>query len=235
MAATLTARNNPSNLATTSDGLIDMLQPHLANTLDGLINMTTHTKPSRSRVPRLVPSETVQQSYLDALARFDAPGPVTTRIPKQSRVSIFHWNDGAKKEAKKEAQTQSKPQSQSNPRRKRVVAYVWVDTTPAEGGEQTGVVFYGGSVWNPTMTVNTMIKRCAEYKCNTLSDVSTALAEIKKEFDHPPPYNRRGEKNTAVGRLRKCPVVFETKATNHIDIRREISRQMYKLGMASQR
>jgi hypothetical protein len=70
-------------------------------------------------------------------------------------------------------------------------------------GDQKNVVFYGGSVYNPfeSTSINT------------------------------PPYNKKGETETAKRRLFLNPVFFSTKSTKRQDIQKEIVKYMFVYGV----
>ena len=149
-----------------------------------------------------------------------------------SRVCIFHWDDGFKsRKGKNESDgkkftlevnrnlqnLQYRPSKVSKSQRlvkRRVVAYVWVDTSTES--ERSGYVFYGGSVYNPMSGFSKM-------------DLELLLVMGSKPPSIPS-YNGKGEKNTAVNRLKTRPVVFKTNATSHAEVRNQISKMLFKVG-----
>jgi hypothetical protein len=157
-----------------------------------------------------------------------------------ARVRLFYWNDDFKPKkfkvpsakvhdaASKTSETSTKkPQSTKTfattlPKRKRVLAYVWVDSSCAnqDRNERQGYVFYAGSVFNPLGGQN-------------LELIVSDLLKGKKVM--VPPYNRKGESATALGRLKTCPVIFKTNATSTKQVRKEIRKYMFSAGNKSER
>jgi len=226
------SRGNP-----TISNLLSLFGIHLLDELSIAMRPRSHTN-------TIIPSAEVLQKYRDALAHHKTGTKTIPHVPKQARVAFFHLNDGDKKKVKAvkntavqdggEVKNTSKRSKNPDTRRNRVVAYVWVDMTEADG-QQKGAVFFGGSVYNPRMTLKNLVRHRALRGTSTLDEISAVLGEIKKEVTHVPNYNRRGESKTALGRLERCPVIFETNATSHEQVRREVERQMFRRGVSAER
>lgn len=187
---------------------------------------------------------TVRDQYLEALSRHTEnvkPPKDTSRV---ARVCFFRWDDGMKsrKPKSRDSTTTSPPSTTkhsaltttttSDLKCRRVVAYVWVDNSLFNESKEEvrqGYVFYGGSVYNPRSVTKQFLQRLRE--CHHVDDMIQLLATGCTV----PPYNKRGEAKTAVSRLKTCPVVFKTTATSHEQVRKEISRHMFREGVKSQR
>lgn len=225
---------------------LDRVNPNLSTLLAPLglhvLDELSIAMQPRSRTNTIAPSAGVMQKYRDALVRHKTGTRTIPHVPKQARVAFFHLNAGDKKKVQGGTETVVKEISKTVPkrskkpdtRRKRVIAYVWVDMTEADGPPK-GTVFFGGSVFNPRMTLKTLVHHRALRGASTLDEISAALGEIKKEVTHVPTYNRRGESRTALGRLERCPVIFETNAISHEQVRRKVERQMFQCGVSSKR
>lgn len=189
-----------------------------------------------------VPPAALSQ-YRDALKRYTTKDS-TKLTPRQARVAFFHWNDGVSEKktlkggddekddktvVKKTSPVSTSKKTAPTQRRKRVIAYIWVDVS--EGDTRKGLVFYGGSVFNPTLTMRTLLQLCVKSRVHTADDLPAFYQTLKSEVSGHHVYNRKGEKETAFGRLRQRPVVFETTATTHAQVRQEIHRQMFTRGV----
>jgi hypothetical protein len=193
-----------------------------------------------------VPPAALEQ-YHDALKRYMSKD-ATKHVPCQARVAFFHWDDGmsekktkvggsGEKKTDDESKTNEKKNGQGSTskktvlshRRKRVIAYIWVDMS--DNNTRKGLVFYGGSVFNPTLSMRTLLQRCVKGRVHTAEELTAFYQSLKDEFSGHHEYNRKGEKETAFGRLLQRPVVFETLATNHAQVRKEIRRQMFVRGV----
>ena len=198
-----------------------------------------------------VPPAALEQ-YHDALKRYMSKD-ATKHVPCQARVAFFHWDDGMSEKKtkvggsgekktddetktdekkmgeKKDGKVSSSKKTVLSHRRKRVIAYIWVDMS--DNNTRKGLVFYGGSVFNPTLSMRTLLQRCVKSRVHTAEELTTFYQSLKDEFSGHHEYNRKGEKETAFGRLLQRPVVFETSAMNHAQVRKEIRRQMFVRGV----
>lgn len=188
----------------------------------------------------ITPSTSIDSQFKTALEKFQSG--VKTYAPREPRVSFFYHND--------QESSVRKPHDPQD--RRRVVAYVWVDVTDVMDGvdatkeqhekksedEQKvrkGIVYYGGSVYNPTPTVRGILKRLIEKKITSKDQLISIINTMKNEYSTPHNYNRVGEKQTALGRLSQRPVIFETSATTHQQVREEIKRMMFSRGVYGKR
>jgi len=243
---------------TLSNTLSDTFSNTLSNSMDfkTLKNIITKFEPMLlENKPNPLPNKidvpsAVQEQYLQALQNHTngvKPPKGGFRTP---RVCLFRWDDGVKPRKSNVLHGQnvtppsalSTPPKQSNvssfgrpklTNHRRVVAYVWVDcsVTSDETKEETrqGFVFYGGSVYNPKFALKDFLKLLRN--CNSVEELNQTLT---KGFTVPP-YNKKGENQTAVSRLSTCPVVFSTTATSHAQVRKEVSKHMFSMGVKSRR
>lgn len=203
----------------------------------------------------VIPNAFVDAQYKTALEKYHKG--VTSFAPREPRVSFFYHNDheteresekkgSAKQVSADKGQTSKKVQRPHNPRdRRRVVSYVWVDTSdtsapgnltnPTNPAPRKGIVYYGGSVYNPTPTVRGVLKRLIEKRITSKEQLMNAIRSMKTEYSSPSNYNRMGEKQTALGRLSQRPIVFETSASTHQQVREEIKRLMFSRGVFGKR
>ncbi len=169
----------------------------------------------------------------------------TTEKKSETMPSVEYWSPSSVLTSEKKGSSDSKKSKESkknkrphNPRdRRRVVSYVWVDVTPSNATtqERKGIVYYGGSVYNPTPTIRGVLKRLIEKRITTKEQLMNTIRTMKIEYSSPSNYNRAGEKQTAFGRLCQRPIVFETSASTHQQVREEIKRLMFSRGVFGKR
>jgi hypothetical protein len=212
---------------------------------------------------QVVPSASVNTQYQTALEKYQ--WGVTSYAPREPRVSFFYHNDHKtdkktdkqtyKDDKKTDKQTKKQTKKPHDPHdRRRVVSYVWVDVSDVVDGSsekkdepttdvasdvnakgRKGIVYYGGSVYNPTPTVRGILKRLIEKKITSKDQLMNVIKSMKAEYSTPVNYNRNGEKQTAFGRLCQRPVIFETTASTHQQVRDEIKRLMFTRGVFGKR
>ena len=132
--------------------------------------------------------------------------------------------------------------------RRRVIAYVWVyadekekldgdrdfkntsETTKDRSDvchyprNSRKMVFYGASVFNPRSVLMDALNNADsdEDRMNLLLNYYNLV--------EPEPYNRKGERQTALNRLQKCPVMFETTVDGEKAIQCEIFKHLFSNG-----
>lgn len=210
---------------------------------------------------QIVPTDDVNAQYKTALNKYQqgVGSKVTpSYVAREPRVSFFYHNDHEScenehkqgsvkditsekkksKELKKSTEESKKSKKPHNPRdRRRVISYVWVDVTPSDLNpqERKGIVYYGGSVYNPIPTVRGVLKRLIEKRITSKEQLMNTINMMKTEYSSPSNYNRMGEKKTAFGRLCQRPIVFETSASTHQQVREEIKKLMFSCGVFGKR
>ncbi len=228
----------------------------ILRTLNSVVEYSDRIEKTEKK--QIVPAEDVDAQYKTALSKYQQgvlSNTTPSYVPREPRVSFFYHNDHESFEnetpEKKGETTEKKGSSDSkkskelkknkrphNPRdRRRVVSYVWVDVTPSNATtqERKGIVYYGGSVYNPTPTVRGVLKRLIEKRITSKEQLMNTIRTMKIEYSSPSNYNRVGEKQTAFGRLCQRPIVFETSASTHQQVREEIKRLMFSRGVFGKR
>jgi hypothetical protein len=113
--------------------------------------------------------------------------------------------------------------------RRRTLAYVWVG----------GLVFYGGSVYNPKSSTTAVARRTLqtglEGIIRSLFQDAPVRLSLEEDDSKAPAWNKKSERSTAEGRLEKRPVVFRTNATSHHDVREAIMQHVFQDGVCGPR
>ena len=130
---------------------------------------------------------------------------------------------------KRSKKTSASPSSSKKFFRRRAFAYVWLELTPGNG-----VVFFGGSVFNPCVTAEMLLEYCKGKNVESVDDLTRVYADLVKT-NSSAQYNRAGERSTALKRLNTCPVVFKTTATCPEQVRDEVVRCSFEHGVAAKR
>ena len=192
--------------------------------------------PSPRVMPLYVPTASEKQQYQEAVRVACAPRKAKASCPV-AEAKAFCPVAEAETDAllPASAETDGSPPGKSHiPRvyffraddlpgkagRRRKVAYVWIDQ-----GDR-GVVFYGASVYNPHITLDRLVKH---YR------TSATLHEAATQRARPPPYHGSQETQTALSRLKIRPVIFETTARSHMEVREEVRRNVFQLGAVGPR
>jgi len=204
---------NPSSV-------FDVMEPHVPADLQKLFCQIKKAALAPKRavsVPLHVPTDDELKHYREALQRSGAGEEKGAKAP---RVYLFSIDD--------------KCSSQSARVRRRKVAYVWLEGT----GTNRGVVFYGGSVYNPNLTLKHLLQNSKFLQaCNVedaLKEVQT-MVETSRTKAKTTPYVRRKETQTALSRLALCPIVFQTTAQSHEEVRKQVEYYVFNVGVAAKR
>jgi hypothetical protein len=123
---------------------------------------------------------------------------------EKSEIFVFYRNDGQKFCSK---DINHNIQFNINKKRRRVFAYVWIPQyllkldNNSAPVSEYGYIFYAGCIFNPTGSPKSI------------------------------PYDKKGELRTALSRLEIAPVVMTTTAKTHREVRNQISKAIFYLGV----